>query len=112
MSLYCHLDVQEPSDDDLFAISSFSIKDEVGRESKITGVETKFYALERMNLIACSYIFRAPLKGGKLSVFVFFVTLPYNELSHFMPRYSLCESNICRLLSKHLINKMESNKVS
>ena len=90
-------------------ISSFSIKDEVGRESKIVGIETKFYALERMNLIACSYVFRAPLKGGKLNVFVFFVTLPYKELSQFMPRFSLCESNVCRLLSKHLISKMESD---
>ena len=92
-------------------IASYSIKDEVGRENKITGIETKFYALEKMDLIACSYIFRAPLKGGKMSVFGFFVTLPYKEITEFMPRYLLCESNVHRLLSKHLISRMELQKV-
>ena len=103
------IDVSEPSDESLIMISSFSIKDEVGRETKINGIETKFYALERINIIACSFIFRTRMKGRKPSVFAFFVTLPYKELSQFMPRYSLCESNVCRLLSKHLISRMESD---
>ena len=76
------------------------------------GIETKFYALEKMDIIACSYVFKAPLRGGKLGVFAFYVTIPYKELSEFMPRFSFCEDNVCHLLRKHLITKMEIKKVS
>ena len=93
--------------DKLLLISSYAIKDEAGREEKISGIETKFYALQRMDIIACSYIFRAAVKGKKINLFAFFVTLPYSELSEFMPRFSLCQEKICQLLQKHLISKME-----
>lgn len=98
----------EPSMEQLLLISSYALKDEAGREEKIKNIETKFYALQKMDMIACSYIFLASVKGKKMNVFAFFVTLPYFELSEFMPRFSLCEEKICQLLRKHLISKMEN----
>ena len=92
-------------------MSSYVIKDEACREEKINGIETKFYALEKFDLIASSYVFRAPIRGGKMSLFAFYVTLPYKELSEFMPRYTLCEDKIRSLLKKQIINKMEEKKV-
>ena len=93
-------------------ISSYVIKDEACREEKIVGIETKFYALQRLNIISCSFIFRAPLRGGKMALFAFFVTLPYSELSEFMPRYSLCEDKVHNIINKEMIAKMEERKVS
>lgn len=103
-------DYAEPSFEKLQLITSYAIKDEAGREEKIMGIETKFYALEKMDIIACSYVFKAPLRGSKLGVFAFYVTIPYKELSEFMPRFSFCEDNVCHLLRKHLITKMENKK--
>uniref|UniRef100_A0A1X7TAD3 Uncharacterized protein n=1 Tax=Amphimedon queenslandica TaxID=400682 RepID=A0A1X7TAD3_AMPQE len=96
--------------DQLILISSYVIKDEACREDKINGIETKFYALEKFDLIASSFIFRAPLRGGKMALFAFYVTLPYKELAEFMPRYSLCEDKIRSILKKQIINKMEEKK--
>ena len=93
-------------------ISSFSIKDEAGREEKISDIETKFYSLERFDIIATSFIFKALLRGGKSSIFSFFVTLPYSELSEFMHRFSLCKSKVCKLLNRHFIEHMKDKVVS
>lgn len=87
-------------------ISSFSIKDEAGREEKITDIETKFYSLEKFDVVATSFIFKAPLRGGRNSIFSFFLTLPYSELSEFMQRFQLCESKVRKLLNKHFISHM------
>ena len=46
-----------------------------------------------------------------MSLFAFYVTLPYSELSEFMPRYSLCEDKVRHILKKQLISKMEEKKV-
>jgi hypothetical protein len=91
-------------------ITNYVIKDEACRDEKINGIETKFYALKKFDIISCSYIFRAPLCGGKMALFAFFVTLPYSELSEFMPRYSLCEDKIHHILKKYFVTKMEERK--
>ena len=88
-------------------LSSFSIKDEAGREDKIKDIETKFYSLEKYDTVASSFIFKAPLRGGKTSIFSFFLTLPYRELSEYMQRFHLCESKVKKLLNKHFINPMK-----
>jgi hypothetical protein len=102
--------VQEPEFDQLLMITNYVIKDEACRDEKINGIETKFYALKKFDIISCSYIFRAPLCGGKMALFAFFVTLPYSELSEFMPRYSLCEDKIHHILKKYFVTKMEERK--
>lgn len=63
-------------------------------------------------MIACSYIFRAPLRGGRMALFSFYVTLPYSELNQFMPRYCLCEDKVRYILKRQIIAKMEDKKVS
>ena len=111
VSNFTFLTVTEPTTDKLLLITSYVIKDEACREEKITGIETKFYALKKFDIISCCYVFRAPLRGGKMSLFAFYVTLPYSELSEFMPRYSLCEDKVRHILKKQLISKMEEKKV-
>ena len=91
------------SDNILLAIANFTLNDEAGRIEKLDGIETKFYCLKKFNVIASVSVFSIEASRGKFEVFSFILILPYSEMTEFLPRHPVCESQVQRLLKKHLI---------
>lgn len=91
------------SDSTLLTIANFTLNDEAGRVEKLEGIETKFYCLKKYNVIASVSVFAIEVFRGKCEVFSFILVLPYLEMSEFLPRHSICESKLQRLLKEYLI---------
>ena len=91
------------SDSTLLTIANFTLNDEAGRVEKLEGIETKFYCLKKYEVIASVSIFAVEVFKGKFEVFSFILILPYVEMAEFLPRHSICESKLQRLLKEYLI---------
>lgn len=91
------------SDNTLLTIANFTLNDEAGRVEKLDGIETKFYCLKKYEVIASVSVFSIEVFKGKFEVFSFILILPYSEMSEFLPRHSICESKLQRLLKEYLI---------
>ena len=99
----------QPSTETLLAIANYSLNDEAGRIEKLDGIEPKFYALAKYNIIAAAFIFAAEVNKGKADVFSFILVLPYSEMSEYLPRQALCGSRLQRLLNDHLIAPLKAH---
>lgn len=93
----------EITDSTLLKIVNFTLNDEAGRVEKLDGIETKFYCLKKYDIIASVSVFAIEVFSGKWEVFSFILVLPYLEMTEFLPRHSICESKLQRLLKEHLI---------
>ena len=91
------------SDSTLLTIANFTLNDEAGRVEKLDGIETKFYCLKKYEVIASVSVFAIEVFKGKLEVFSFILILPYSEMTEFLPRHSICESKLQRLLKEYFI---------
>lgn len=91
------------TDSTLLTIANFTLNDEAGRVEKLDGIETKFYSLEKYDVIASSSVFAIEVFKGKFEVFSFILILPYHETSEFLPRHAICDSKLQRLLKEYLI---------
>jgi hypothetical protein len=91
------------TDSTLMTVVNFTLNDEAGRVEKLDGIETKFYCLEKYDVIASVSIFAIEVFRGKCEVFSFILILPYMEMTEFLPRHSICESKLQRLLKEHMI---------
>lgn len=91
------------SDGTLLTIANFTLNDEAGRVEKLEGIETKFYCLKKYECIASVSIFPIEVYKGKTEVFSFILILPHCEISEFLPRHSICESKVQRLLKEYLV---------
>ncbi len=87
----------------LVTIANFTLNDEAGRVEKLDGIETKFYCLKKYEVIASVSVFAIEVLKGKFEVFSFILILPYSEVTEFLPRHSICESKVQRLLKEYLI---------
>lgn len=90
-------------DDILLTIANFTLNDEAGRVEKLEGIETKFYCLQKYDVIASVSVFSIEVLRGKPEVFSFILILPLSEMSEYLPRHPVCESKVQRLLKDHLI---------
>ena len=91
------------SDSTLLTIANFTLNDEAGRVEKLDGIETKFYSLKKYDVIASVSVFAVEAFRGKSEVFSFILILPYSEMPEFLPRHSICESKLHRLLKEYLV---------
>lgn len=91
------------TDNTLLTIANFTLNDEAGRVEKLDGIETKFYCLKKYDVIASVSVFAIEVFRGKCEVFSFILILPYLEMAEFLPRHSICESKLQRLLKEHMI---------
>lgn len=91
------------TDSTLLTIANFTLNDEAGRVEKLDGIETKFYCLKKYDVIASVSVFAIEVFRGKYEVFSFILILPCLEMSEFLPRHSICESKLQRLLKEHMI---------
>ena len=91
------------TDSTLLKIVNFTLNDEAGRVEKLDGIETKFYCLKKYDIIASVSVFAIEVFRGKCEVFSFILILPYLEMAEFLPRHSICESKLQRLLKEHMI---------
>jgi len=73
----------------------------------LDGIETKFYCLERYNIIASVSVFSIEVSKGKGEVFSFILVLPMSEMSEFLPRHPVCESKVQRLLRDYLVTPLK-----
>lgn len=91
------------TDETLLTIANFTLNDEAGRVEKLDGIENKFYCLKKFDVIASVSVFGIEVSRGKCEVFSFILILPYSEMPEFLPRHSICESKLQRLLKEYLI---------
>ena len=90
-------------DSTLITIANFTLSDEAGRVEKLEGIETKFYCLKKYEVVASVSVFAIEVFRGKFEVFSFILILPYSEMPEFLPRHSVCESKLQRLLKEYMI---------
>lgn len=96
----------------MLAVVNYSLNDEAGRVEKLEGIESKFYALLKYDIIAAAFIFAAEVSKGRTDVFSFILILPYLEMSEYLSRHSLCEVKVQRLLQEHFITPLKSQVCS
>ena len=87
----------------MLAVVNYSLNDEAGRIEKLDGIESKFYALLKYDIIAAAFIFTAEVSKGRTDVFSFILILPYLEMSEYLSRHSLCETKVQKLLEDHFV---------
>ena len=95
----------------LLTVANYSLNDEAGRAEKLDGIESKFFALLKYNIIASAFIFTTEVNKGRMDVFSIILILPYLEMSEFLARHSLCEGKIQKLLKDHFIAPLLSSQV-
>ena len=95
------------SDATLLSVANYTLNDEAGRVERLEGVETKFYSLQKYDVIASAFVFATEVVRGKTEVFSFILVLPYSEMSDYLARHSLCETRVQRLLKNYFINPLK-----
>ena len=95
----------------LLTVANYSLNDEAGRAEKLEGIESKFFALLKYNIIASAFIFTTEVNKGRMDVFSIILILPYSEMSEFLSRHSLCESKVQKLLEDHFIAPLHKLQV-
>ena len=88
----------------LVSIANFTLNDEPGRDQR--GVETKFYSLPKLGVIATAFVFSMEVVEGKQDVFSFFLVLPYHELSEYLARHNFCQEKVEKLLEEHFVTHL------
>ncbi len=91
------------SDATLLSVANYTLNDEAGRVERLEGVETKFYSLQKYNVIASAFVFAIEVVRGKVEVFSFILVLPYSEMSDYLARHSLCETRVQKMLQNYFI---------
>ena len=69
----------------------------------IEGIESKFYRLEKYNIIASTFVFTAEVLRGKSEVFSFIFVLPLSAMPEYLDRHALCECKVQKLLQEKLL---------
>lgn len=95
----------------LLTVANYSLNDEAGRAEKLDGIESKFFALLKYDIIASAFIFTTEVNKGRMDVFSIILILPYSEMSEFLSRHSLCEGKIQKLLQGHFIAPLHKLQV-
>ena len=95
------------SDATLLSVANYTLNDEAGRVERLEGIETKFYSLQRYDVIASAFVFAIEVVRGKTEVFSFILVLPYSEMSDYLARHSLCETRVQKLLQNYFINPLQ-----
>ena len=91
------------SDATLLSVANYTLNDEAGRVERLEGIETKFYSLQKYNVIASAFVFAIEVVRGKTEVFSFILVLPYSEMSDYLARHSLCETRVQKMLQNYFI---------
>ena len=113
LNIIIHVGLSKPesscpiSDATLLSVANYTLNDEAGRVERLEGVETKFYSLQKYNVIASAFVFATEVVRGKTEVFSFILVLPYSEMSDYLARHSLCETRVQRLLQSYFINPLK-----
>ena len=95
------------SDATLLSVANYTLNDEAGRVEKLEGIETKFYSLQKYDVIASAFVFAIEVVRGKVEVFSFILVLPHSEMSDYLARHSLCETRVQKLLQNYFINPLQ-----
>ena len=95
------------SDAPLLSVANYTLNDEAGRVERLEGIETKFYSLQKYDVIASAFVFAIEVVRGKTEVFSFILVLPYSEMSDYLARHSLCETRVQKLLQNYFINPLQ-----
>ena len=95
------------SDATLLSVANYTLNDEAGRVERLEGIETKFYSLQKYDVIASAFVFAIEVVRGKTEVFSFILVLPYSEMSDYLARHSLCETRVQKLLQNYFINPLQ-----
>ena len=91
------------SDATLLSVANYTLNDEAGRVERLEGIETKFYSLQKYDIIASAFVFATEVVKGKTEVFSFILVLPYSEMSDYLARHSLCETRVQKMLQNYFI---------
>ncbi len=98
----------------LLSVANYTLNDEAARAESISGIESKFYSLAKLELIVYTSIFciTTDTAKGKTEVFSFMMLLPMSESSEFLDRYLFCEMSLQKLLQDFLVNPLTESLVS
>ena len=94
-------------DTTLLSVANYTLNDEAGRVERLEGIETKFYSLQKYNVVATAFVFVTEVMRGKTEVFSFILVLPYSEMSDYLSRHSLCETRVQRILQNYFISPLQ-----
>ena len=108
----CESEVVSIPMETVLAVANFSLNDEAGRTDKLKGIESKFYALLKYDIMAAAFIFSAEVIRGKHDVFSFILVLPYSEMSEYLPRHALCEEKIHKIMEENFLQPLLKTQVT
>ena len=78
-------------------MANYTLNDEAGRVERLEGIETKFYSLQKYNVVATAFVFVTEV----------ILVLPYSEMSDYLSRHSLCETRVQRILQNYFISPLQ-----
>ncbi len=102
------------TDGTLLSVANYTLNDEAARAESISGIESKFFSLTKLNLIVYTSIFciTTDMAKGRTEVFSFVLILPISETSEFLDRYQFCEMSLQKLLQDSLVSPLTELLVS
>lgn len=98
-----------PATPTLLSVAIHSLNNEPGRTERISGIEAKFFVMEKYSIIAGAFIFTVEVGHGRLEVFSFIIVLPHSEMQEYLTRFAFYEAKVHQLLQRFLIEPL--NKV-
>ena len=96
------------SDATLLSVANYTLNDEAGRVERLDGIETKFYSLQKYDVIASAFVFATEVIRGKTEVFAFILVLPYSMMADYLARHSLCETRVQKMLQNYFIIPLQN----
>ena len=88
----------------LLSVAIHSLNNEAGRTERIVGIESKFFVMQKLRIIAGAFIFIIEVSHGRPEVFSFILVLPHSEMQEYLTRFEFYEAKVHQLLLKFLID--------
>ena len=90
----------------LLSVAIHSLNNEAGRTERIVGIESKFFVMQKLRIIAGAFIFTIEVSHGRPEVFSFILVLPHSEMQEYLARFEFYEAKVHQLLLKYLIEPL------